>query len=359
MIDGIPVIEGVTHAYNLDPSNLRHKHAGIVAGLFHRLVDGLSKPGYALDEDQYLRDWTIEETANLLFVESDTDFACYHVLPLNAFADGLCSFDKALEAKQRWPDRFITYCGVDPLTGEAAIEEMERQVELLDPVGLKLYPNSWLADEPRGWHMDNPEVAFPLFERAQQLGLKVIAVHKSVPLGPVPIDYYRVDDVDRAAIAFPDMNFEVVHGGRAFLEDSAWQIARFPNVYVNIEITSAYIGTRPKAFERALAGLLSIGGANAFDKIIWGTGAMAFHPQPLIETFVRDFSFDPELVDGHGLPQISLGDKKKMLFDNYVRMTGVDFPGRLDAIANDEFVRDADAVPWSTTTSPRRDRPSF
>src|SRR3546814_8517206 len=63
---------------------------------------------------------------------------------------------------------------------------------------LPIYPNSWLGSEVRGWHMDDPEVAFPLFERAQALGIKVIAIHKAVPLGPVPMEHYRVDDIDRS-----------------------------------------------------------------------------------------------------------------------------------------------------------------
>jgi len=29
-------------------------------------------------------------------------------------------------------------------------------------------------------------------------------------------------------MAFPELNFEIVHGGMAFLEETAWQIARFP-----------------------------------------------------------------------------------------------------------------------------------
>src|ERR1700750_1580052 len=149
----------------------------------------------------------------MLFLESSTDLAVNHVLPIFAFKDGLCSLDKAVEANERWPDRFITYCGIDPMQGEGAMEEMERQVQTLDPVGLKLYPNSWAIEgDIRGWKMDDPEIAFPFFARAQELGLKVVAIHKAVPLGPVPMEHYKVDDIDRAAIAFPGLNFEIVHG---------------------------------------------------------------------------------------------------------------------------------------------------
>lgn len=104
--------------------------------------------------------------------------------------------------------------------------------------------------------MDDPEIAFPVFERARQLGIKVVAVHKALPLGPVPMEHYKVDDIDRAAIAFPGLNFEIVHGGMAFLEETAWQLARFQNVYVNLEITSALLRTRPLAFAQALGALV-------------------------------------------------------------------------------------------------------
>ena len=91
------------------------------------------------------------------------------MLPVYAFKDGLCSLEKAVEINERWPDRFISYCGIDPMLGSEAMEEMERQVEALSPVGLKLYPNSWATEEIRGWKMDDPEIAYPFFERAQQL----------------------------------------------------------------------------------------------------------------------------------------------------------------------------------------------
>ena len=294
----------------------------------------------------------MEDLANLLFLETSTDIAVNHVLPIFAFKDGLCSYEKAAEANRRWPDRFITYCGVDPLSGQQGIEEMERQVEELDPVGLKLYPESWLTEEAKGWLMDDPEVAFPFFAKAEELGLKVVAIHKAVPLGPSPLEYYRVDDVDRAAIAFPNLNFEVIHGGMAFLEESAWQIARFHNVYVNLEITTSLLGMRKPLFAQALAGLLTYAGDHALDKIVWGTGAMVFHPQPFIETFVRDFQFSEEQLES-GTPELTPERKRKILAENYAGMIGLDLEERLGRIRGDEFdQRRGEGVhPPFTTTS--------
>jgi hypothetical protein len=79
---------------------------------------------------------------------------------------------KAREARERWPQRFQVYAGADPVFPEQAFDQLEEQVEELNPVGLKLYPNSYTADGVVGWHMDDPEIAFPLFQRALEPGLK-------------------------------------------------------------------------------------------------------------------------------------------------------------------------------------------
>jgi predicted TIM-barrel fold metal-dependent hydrolase len=351
MIDRMPVIDAVVHAYNMDPRNRAGEGAETICEIVYESVRVAARPGFLVAKDDYLVDWTIEEVANMLFLESSTDLAVTHVLPIYAFKDGLCSLAKAVEAQRRWPNRFLTYCGVDPMMGPQAMEEMERQVEALHPVGLKLYPNSWAAKEVRGWKMDDPEIAFPFFERARQLGLKVIGIHKAVPLGPVPLEHYRVDDVDRAAIAFPDLNFEVIHGGMAFLEETAWQLARFPNVFANLEITTSLLGLRVSAFRRALGTLLSIGGETALRNIVWGTGAMAFHPQPFIDRFARDFQFSSEQLDS-GVPAMTERGRRLIFAENYARMVDIDLNARLAAVDGDEFAQRRAAnpcPPFSTT----------
>lgn len=186
MIDGIPVIDAVIHAYNLAQSNYAGAYADVISELVYGSVAANAPADMVPTKQDYLQDWSIEETASMVFVESDADIAVHHVLPIYAFRDGLCSLEKTLEARQKWPHRILAYCGVDPMMGSRAMEEMERQIEVLAPVGLKLYPNSWLSDEVHGWKMDDPEIAFPFFERAQVLGLKVVAVHKALPRARFP-----------------------------------------------------------------------------------------------------------------------------------------------------------------------------
>ena len=43
--------------------------------------------------------------------------------------------------------------------------------------------------------MDDPRVAFPVFEKAQELGVNLVGVHKGVPLGPQPIEATQTWDM--------------------------------------------------------------------------------------------------------------------------------------------------------------------
>ena len=341
MIGDAFVIDAVTHAYNLHPSNYRAgKYAQSLAQLIFGLHSGFSGDGYRIEQpERFLKDWSVKELARILFVESDIDLAVHHVLPLQTlYHDGLCSFEKTLEIRKRYPDRFLVYAGVDPLQGTAALADLERQAALLQPTGLKLYPAAWLGDSFRhtGWRMDDPTIAFPLFERARKLGIKNVAVHKGLPMGAVPIEAYKVDDIGGAADAFPELNFEIVHGGMAFLDETGMQLSLFPNVYVNLEVTGALIVKRERWFAEALAGLLKWAGPS---KIMWGSGTVFCHPQPAVQKFWNDFQLPEDLVSVAGM-QVTPEIKRMILGENYARYAGIDIAAAKARIANDAFAKE-------------------
>ena len=72
MIDGIPVLDGIIHAYNLDPDNYTNRHAAIVSELITGMVAAMSRHGYFAAREVYLRDWSIEDTARLVFTSKFT-----------------------------------------------------------------------------------------------------------------------------------------------------------------------------------------------------------------------------------------------------------------------------------------------
>lgn len=351
MIGDAFVLDAVTHAYNLDPSNYRAgRYAASLSQLIWGLHSGLSGDTHRVaEEKRFLKNWSVQELAHLLFVESGVDLAVHHVLPLQTlYTDGLCSYEKTLEIKKRYPDRFLVYAGVDPLRGTAALEELEQQAEALKPSGLKLYPAAWLGDSFRhtGWRMDDPSIAFPLFKRARKLGIKNIAVHKGLPMGSVPLEPYKVDDIGGAADAFPDLNFEIVHGGMAFLDETGMQLSLFPNVYVNLEVTGALIVKRERWFAESLAALLKWAGPA---KIMWGSGTVFCHPQPALHKFWHDFQLPDDLVSVAGM-QVTPEVKRMILGENYARYAGVDIAAVKARIAHDAFSQArarGDATPYS------------
>jgi uncharacterized protein len=340
------VLDAVTHAYNFDTSNYAvPEHAKIIAELSYYMARNPPDPRYRLPAETYLSDWSIEDTANLLFRESPTDAAIMHPLPISAFHDGLFSVEKAAAARERWPQRFLgAYAAVDPMLGRRALTELERQVDLLNPIGLKLYPNSWATGEIALWRMDDPQVVFPVYEKAAELGIRHIAVHKAVPIGPVPVkDSYNPSDIEGAAAAFPELTFEIVHGGMAFLDETAWLLSRFENVYVNMEIQNIILERRPRAFAQILLGLVRIGGHRLFRRLFWGSGTTLYHPRPALEAFA-DFTIPEDLLDGAGLfgpiRQLRPEDRANILGGNYARVHDLDLGQARLAIADDEFAAD-------------------
>jgi hypothetical protein len=75
--------------------------------------------------------------------------------------------------------------------------------------------------------MDDQESAFLVWEHAANLRLDVIAVHESLPISAVLMKPSRFEDIDDAAEGFSDRNFEVVHSGLTFAQETRWQLARF------------------------------------------------------------------------------------------------------------------------------------
>jgi predicted TIM-barrel fold metal-dependent hydrolase len=195
--------------------------------------------------------------------------------------------------------------------------------------------------------MDDPKVAYPLFEAAAQAGIKVVAIHKALPLGAVPLDPYRVDDVDGAAIQFPELNFEIIHSGMAFTEDTALALARFPNVYANLEVTTHLIAKQGRRFGEVLAELM----AGAPHKVLWAaTMPNLIDCQWLLERFV-DYEFPEDVAERYDF-QLTRELKERVLGLNYLEMVGADLDEVKAAIADDEFSAYNDGAnleQWGTT----------
>lgn len=357
MIDGLFVLDAVTHAYNHTPENWEDPVLGhAMVELAYHLAASPPDPKYAMSREQYLVDWQIPDVANLLFRESDTDVAVMHPLAISSFKDGYSSVKKAAEALETYPSRFIgAYACVDPLRQQGAIDSITAQVDMLKPLGLKLYPTSWDGKAPVSWRMDDPKLIYPLYEKASELGLKHVAVHKAVPIGPFAVgDAYNPSDIENAATDFPHLNFEIVHGGLAFLEETAWLLGRFGNIFINMEIQNIIVERRPRMFAEILLGLCKVGGSDMLERIFWGSGGTLHHPQPGLEAFAA-FEFPEDLLEGAGLfkpiRQITRSDKANILAGTFAKLHDLDLDAFKKGIEHDEFAQAKSSgfpTPYST-----------
>jgi predicted TIM-barrel fold metal-dependent hydrolase len=341
------VIDATTHTYNLSDTNLLGgpgRHAIVFREVLWGLHARCTPPDARIHRAAFCTDWDPETLAHTLFTESDVDLAVHHRLRLDSlFADGLVRQDKNDELAERWPQRFLTYAGVNPIDGPAAcVASLTEQLDRLPgTIGLKVYPDAGSPD--RSWRMDDPAYA-PLFELAIERGLKMIACHKVVPNGLVPLAPYRIDDLEQVAIRYPQLSFEIVHAGLPpFVDEVTMALARLPNVYANLEITSAFLERGFGVVEEALAAFIGFAGVS---KLLYASGGMHFHPQPIIDKLLG-WQPSEELLNRYRIEPLTDADRAAVLGGNYARMAGLDLDALRAGIADDEFAR-ADRVPaWT------------
>ena len=257
----------------------------------------------------------------MIIDDSDTDMIVAQPLPLtDLFHDGLSSWEKCAQMAKKHPDRAVFWGSVNPLEGKKALDLMTRQVEEFGAKGFKFYNVRYDYGRPFPWRMDDPRVAFPVFEHALKLGVNLIGVHKGVPLGPQPVEHTRTFDMDGAAAAFPNINFIIFHVGLPWLDETLWQIVRFPNLYASIAATVNFISRQPRVFAEIMGKLMWWAGE---DKIIFGGETPIWHPQWALEEFWK-FQLPEDIVRERGYPQITEQAKRKILGENLLRLHGMD-----------------------------------
>jgi predicted TIM-barrel fold metal-dependent hydrolase len=163
-------------------------------------------------------------------------------------------------------------------------------------------------------------------------------------MGQVPLEPYFPFEVGEAAKAFPQLRFEIVHGGWAFLEETAALIQWYPNISVSLEGTSALLLKAPRKFAEIIGTIMAAGGA---DRIIWGIGGAVLHSRIFEEAF-WSFEFPADLVDGYGIPPLTEEVKRAILGLNAARQLDVEIDELKELFSGDEFSKPRQlSPPWS------------
>jgi len=182
--------------------------------------------------------------------------------------------------------------------------------------GVKLYPAFFYDGKGEGWRMDGEDWATPFLEGCRKLGLTRIAIHKALWLEPAPRSAFDIGDMGPPLDRFPDMTFEMVHGGAAFLEETIALMQRHPNLYLTLETTFSYVLTKPRVFAKVLGKLVTAVGS---DRLLFASGNNLAHPRPLIEAF-EGYQFDDSQCEEFGIRQITAEDRAAIMGLNAARL---------------------------------------
>ena len=351
MLDHVFVLDAITHSYNfIDENRTGQPYAnGIAAGVYQMHREFTPQDKRVLDIEVFNRHTCDSDVlGRTLFGECHTDAVIYHELPLfGYFADGGSPLWVGEGMRERWPGRVFLYGGISPHQ-PGALERVEELVSVHQVSGIKLYPHDMVSGELCSFRMDDEELLFPIFELVQRLGLRTVAVHKAIVMGPVPIEPYVPNEVGAAARAFPDLTFEIVHGGWAFLEETVFLLQWHPNIVVSTEGTTGFLFKAPRKFGEIIGTLMAAGGA---EKILWAVGGLMLHSRGLEEAF-WNYEMPRDLIEDYGLPPLTDEAKRQIFGLNAARVLGVDVDDLSRSTEGDEFAKPRNLNPeWSTLTS--------
>lgn len=285
---------------------------------------------------------TAEEFMELVFTQSATTVAGLNALGLRDLFGGSMVGDVEDHAKlaKKFPDRVILYGYVNPLDGKKALEQMEHQVNDLGAKAFKLYPID-PHGSATGWLCSDPKYAYPVFEKAAELGIKMIAVHKGIGATAGPhkgvLKYLDPDDMEDAAQNFPEIIFHCYHMAYPEVEKIAGLCALYDNMYVDMGVPiNTACALQPLWFEDMMKKFLTMAPAT---KMTWGTDQIV---SPLAQESIESFwnwQIPKAWEKGYRIEPLSEEVKRKILGETMAGLLDIDVEKTLQRVKRDQFSR--------------------
>jgi uncharacterized protein len=323
LIDEIFVIDGVLHVPDLSTDNVRKDRPDALAVRDAFVATTSAGMGHfgSLSPPRTGKRYSVEETYDTMFVKSPTDMAMVQVAPIfDWFTEWFAPIQLNHAFAAAHPDRVLFCGGADPsFRGlKDALALIEYQVRELGARSMKFY-NGHVNGA--SWRCDDEAVAYPLYEKCREVGLKVIQFHKSVPIGLQNVEDLRPNDLQAPARDFPDLTFVVHHPARTYFDELVSIASRFPNVYLLLSPFFSYGLVAPRLIQEQLGLLLQTVGS---DKLLYGSdGPINGLAGPSIEAFLK-LEIPQDLREGYGYPQITRTDRERILGLNFARLFDID-----------------------------------
>ncbi len=342
MYDGYFVFDNVIHMFDNRPSNkLGEEGRKIIDSIWGaaKLFSNSQYVAHPSFGDDYIKP---EEAYRILFEESDTDMAVAQTVPLMGwFKEGFSPARANHALAEAYPDRVVFCGGVDPLYvgPRVALDEMQRQKDEWNAVSFKFYQSQLNGTM---WRADDRAIAYPLWEKCLELGVSSVQFHKGLPFGRQKLEHQRPNDIEQAALDFPDLTFIIHHLGMPFVDDTINIASRHPNVWLAL---SAWINIYPIQPRVALD---MLGKALMFvgeDRLLYGSEAFVWPSlQPYIKAFA-DVQMPEDMQEGYGYPQFTREMKRKIFGENQARLFGIDVEKKKRELAKTPVAAPAEMQP--------------
>ncbi|MTD57444.1 amidohydrolase family protein [Amycolatopsis pithecellobii] len=319
MREGATIFDNVVHIHNLSEDNVIEPMGRLAQNFFYRNLR--ETRGEGVDYGRFAQAWSAREVGNLLFHPgSQIDYAMVQTVPMfDLYVDGLDAVERQHELVRLFPDAVVFCGGTDPMLRglNTAMHDLDHQIVDLGARSIKFYT---AHTGGMSWRMDDPKVAFPMYERMLEHGVDIAQVHKGNPIGPEPLAALAAHDVGEAALAFPQMRFIIHHLGVPYEDETIAIAARYPNIYLSMSTWINFIEVAPRlTAERLGKALYGVGS----DRILFGSEApIGPDPQSLLDA-VWNFQIPEDLREGYGYPAISDADRAKMCGGNLLDLLGM------------------------------------
>jgi hypothetical protein len=217
------------------------------------------------------------------------------------------------------------------------VERMDSVLKTYKIAGWKTY-TQWGPDG-KGYWLDDEATGIRMIEKARSQGVKIICIHKGLPLGDLSYEHSTCRDVGVVARKYPDMNFLIYHSGyepavpeRAYddkitkgvnslvrtLRDN--RIKPGGNVYAELGSTWRNVMRDPEQAAHLLGKLMLAVGEN---NVLWGTDSLWYgSPQDQIQAF-RAFQISDEFQNKYGYPALTAERKRKIFGLNGAKVYGL------------------------------------
>lgn len=284
----------------------------------------------------YLNCLSADEFIKDVFLDSDTDIMVLSFVPSTRETEPVTIEDahetRNIVAQLEGSKRLMIHGRVNP-NQEGDLEAMDELAENWDISAFKTYTQFGPGGVGFWLHYD---VGLAMIERARDLGVKNICIHKGLPFGPQSLEHSRCDDVGIVAKMYPDMNFLIYHAGfdtsiteEAFAEGEGRmgidtlvqsmidnEVPLNSNVYAELGSTWRFLMRDPDAAAHAMGKLFKYIGE---DNVLWGTDSIWYgSPQDQIQAF-RTFQISEEFQERYGYPAITPELRRKVFGLNAAR----------------------------------------